>query len=418
MDSETSGVAVDEPSRPLRKTRFIAVGAGALALVVVASAVYLRPALVQNPGSFAPRSALPAIQPNYALLPISPSTAYVIVGPGGTSPPSLYLTDDSGKTWRRMSLPIPESEQLVGWDLLADRTVAVNTWEISNQKQAHTYVGDGTGWMEVNLPILGRGSPWPRMLNSRLGFYFVIGPSTSVNEHDLTIFRTEDSGGHWDRLVQLDADHPNAGGLSIAEEHLPAFTDQTHGWIVSRAQPYMQVCGKNGWTSAGRLLASDDSGQHWTERGLTPLPDGSAQLGPPVLMRGSVGYMLATVQIYAGKCPPDPVSYVYSTGDGGISWSAPRRLPTNFFWTANGTDWWAAVGKRILRSRDQGLTWTSKVARLPTHQVRVGDLYPVGQDVAWSLANPAIDQISRVTLLRTSDGGATWSEVKLPPASS
>ena len=395
-------------------------------MIVIATLLYLRPSVAQpSPHS---RLQTPPIQPKYIVLPISSTTVYVFVGLRSASPPSLYVTLDTGRVWRRLSVPSPKSEEVVGAYSLADGKLVVQSWNVSSPQQTHAYVGDGETWMEVKLPLqalpidLANGG-WPRMLDSRVGFYFASGQSLN-NEHALTIFRTQDAGSHWDLMLQLDAAHPDAGGLSIAEDHGVSFTDATHGWLVSTAQPYTQVCGTSGWTPAGRFMASDDGGRNWTERQLQPLPNGSAQLGP-VTMHGLAGYMPAVVQIYTGTCPPENVTFTYSTTDGGMTWSPAKWLPSDFFSTDDGIDWWATDREHLLRSRDQGASWSTKLARLPARGVMLGDLYPVGGDAAWSLWVPAPDPITfripttgRIALLRTTDGGATWSEVKLPPVPS
>ncbi len=390
-------------------------GATALTVTVIATVIFLRasgsPPAAPGPSHVIPQPS-PAF-PDYSVVPINATTAFVVVGSRSTSSPVFYTTVDAGTVWRRVSDPIPKSELLASARLLADGALFLETWDRTDQRQTHAYVGDGATWTEVHQPQLGGG--WPRMLNSRVGFYFVSGQAISTNQHDLAIFRTLDSGNHWDRMLQLDAGHPNAGGLSISEEHSTWFTDATQGWLVSTAQPYAIVCGRTGWTPAGRLLASEDGGQHWSERRLQPLPDGSAQLGPSLIVRGSAGYMLARVQPYVGRCPPEPVEYAYATLDGGLTWSPPRRLPTESFFTLDGVDWWATDGKRLLRSRDQGVSWTAAVARLPASNGMLDGLYPVGGDNAWSFWVSAVNQTARAALLRTTDGGANWTEVKLPP---
>jgi photosystem II stability/assembly factor-like uncharacterized protein len=392
------------------------VGAAALTVIVIATLVFMsatgRPPSALMPSHVAPTPS--AIPPGYFVFPLNTTTAYVLVTSSPSSSPTLYLTVDGGRDWRRLTLPIPISDRLAAANLLADGKLIIETWDRSDQQLTHAYVGDMAGWTVVKPPIPSGG--WPHMLDSRVGVYIVSGQSASNNGHDLSIFRTLDSGTHWEQMLQLDAAHPNAGGLSITDDHFVGFTDAAHGWVVSTAQPYATVCGPTGWTPAGRLLASEDGGQTWSERLLSPLPDGSALLEPPVMIRGSAGYMLASVQSYAGKCPPGADEYAYSTTDVGVTWSAPRRLPVEFFSTLDGIDWWATDGKSLLRSRDQGASWTSQDARLPARDVMLGDIYPVGADTAWSFWVPAVNQTGRAALLRTTDGGATWAEVRLPRA--
>lgn len=395
--------------------RFTVIAAVALGIILITSVLYLRatgaPGLSSAASHSTPQPS--PIPPGYFVFPINTTTVYMLVISSPASAPALYLSVDGGGAWRRLTVPIPTSEHLAAANLLGDGTLILETWDRSDQQLTHAYVGGATGWTAVTPPV--RGGGWPHMLDSRAGFYFVSGQTASINEHDLSIFRTLDAGAHWDLMLQLDAAHPDAGGLLIGENRFVGFSDATHGWLVSTAQPYATVCGPTGWTPAGRLFASEDGGGHWSERRLSPLPDGSALLGPPALIRATAGYMLASVQSYAGKCPPDPVEYAYVTMDGGLTWSAPRRLPIEFLSTPDGIDWWVTDGKRVLRSRDQGMSWTTTDARMSARDVMLGDLYPVGGDNAWSFWVPAVNQTGRVALLRTTDGGGTWTDVKLPP---
>lgn len=416
MDSQLENAAASEARGSRRRARFMVVGAAALAAILIGSVIFLRvigPPSLPIAASHVPPQASPT-PPGFSVFPVNTTTVYVLVTSGPSLTATLYFTVDAGSSWRRLPVPIPTSDRIATANLLADGKLVLDTWDRSDQQITHAYVGDSAGWTAMAMPLQGGG--WPRMLDSRVGFYFVTGQSASSNGHDLRIFRTLDTGAHWDLILQLDDAHPKAGGLSLADDHFVGFSDSVHGWLVSMSEPYATVCGPTGWTPAGLLYASEDGGAHWSQRHLSPLPDGSAQLEPPTMIRGSAGYMIATVQSYAGKCPPDPVEYAYATMDGGSTWSAPRLVPALFFSTVDGIDWWATDGARLFRSRDQGANWGAvDHPSLPARDVALGDLIPVGGDNAWSFWVPPDNQAGRVALLRTTDGGETWTEAKLPP---
>ena len=109
---------------------------------------------------------------------------------------------------------------------------------------------------------------------------------------------------------------------------------------------------------------------------------------------------------------------VFGSTNAGATWSGPQKLPGPYFNSPDGIEWWATDGRRLFRSHNQGNTWQTTVPRLPSAGVMLQDLFVVNANSAWSLWSGPLDQRQpqRQALLRTTDAGAHWSEVKLPTA--
>jgi hypothetical protein len=115
--------------------------------------------------------------------------------------------------------------------------------------------------------------------------------------------------------------------------------------------------------------------------------------------------------------------WVYVTGDGGATWSDPRRLPWSggdrrpaFIdgsagWTSHATDAWVTA--------DAGGTWRP-VAALPGSW-QFATIAPVSASTAWTTAVQASGQgplgPARWGLFRTIDGGLHWTRAPMPSLS-
>jgi photosystem II stability/assembly factor-like uncharacterized protein len=278
------------------------------------------------------------------------------------------------------------------------------------------YIGDGTTWSQITLPDQGTGSFV--MIDARLGFYVANQTARTPSVQELLIYRTVDGGHSWEQRLSLTADHPNGGGLRLSDDNrFVTFSDSIHGWLVVVPPSWAIVCGATSSTDAvEQLMASQDGGANWAAVSLPALPEGSTELGIPFFPGGgAAGYMTATAHTFVRACPPVATTYVYSTLDDGATWLGPRTLPGPYFDSPDGVVWWASDGRRMFRSNNQGQNWQTNVPKLPPAAVTLIELFAVNANTAWSLWSSGSDQgPGRQTLLRTTDGGAHWSEVNLP----
>jgi hypothetical protein len=412
-DSRSSSV----PRRP------VAVIVASVAVMGFASLIYLwptinwpRPAVVHQ----VPRPT-PTF-PSYDVVVESTISAYVLLRPGGSGPSTdrLYRTKNAGATWLSAALPALPPGDTSFLRRLPGGNLFLQSFGFAKGVQ-HFYLGDGSTWTEVTVPGQTTGSL--QMIDSRVGFYIVTATAGSVSTPvpTLLIYRTLDGGHNWEQRLDLDAGHPSAGGLHLGDNNsFITFSDRAHGWLVIIPPSWGIVCGvTNPTDSVQQLMSSQDGGASWAPVSLPNLPQSSTQLNTPAFPGGGAsGYLTVTASIFVRDCPPAGINMMFSSLDEGATWSGPHTLPGPFFDSPDGIEWWATDGRQLFRSHNQGASWQTTVPTLPSPSIMLQDLFVVNANAAWSLWSGPIDQPypQKESLLRTTDAGAHWSEVKLPTA--
>jgi hypothetical protein len=402
------------PLRPL------AVVATSVLVIGIASLVYLWPTIgLLHPASnhLIPRTAVYA---SYDVVAESKSDAYLLERPAGGGPSSanLYRTRDAGATWHRIALPaLPSGMALVVTSLPVGKLfLRTFSFGISTGAQQY-YIGDGTTWTQITLPDPGTGSL--QMIDARLGFYVATQTAGTPSVQELVIYRTVDGGRSWEQRLSLTADHPSGGGLRLSDDNrFFGFTDAMHAWLVVVPQSWGIVCGTTRTTDPiQELMASQDGGGAWTTVPLPNLPMFSSELDTPVFpSAGGAGYLPVTVNTYVGQCPPVGLQYAYTTLNGGATWSGPESVPGLTLDSPDGIVWWASDGRQLFRSNNQGQNWKTIKPNLPAAAVTLDELSAVDAQTAWSVWSEGNNQSQPQpqVVLRTTDTGSHWSEVKLP----
>jgi photosystem II stability/assembly factor-like uncharacterized protein len=105
-------------------------------------------------------------------------------------------------------------------------------------------------------------------------------------------------------------------------------------------------------------------------------------------------------------------AYIYTTRDGGDTWSLPSQVPgvgdrlqqarISF---ANPDCWWAVTAGLVRITSDGGRTWRTAAGQLPGE---VMELEAVDYSRAWISTTGGL-------MYRTTDSGATWLLVSTPP---
>jgi photosystem II stability/assembly factor-like uncharacterized protein len=246
------------------------------------------------------------------------------------------------------------------------------------------------------------------------------------------LYRTTDAGATWSHVSELSGltgmqlsggmwGHYSGVGQAIFE-----FADSQHGWLASGIEQ----------TESPSLLETTDGGKSWHGVTIAQPPEAVAGqqvvLGYPILLGN--GHALLPV-FFGHRVDPNDFSithrYVYSSADGGSTWSSPVALsaggvePTgdewqNFYLDAN--HWWftainqrsagepvAQSGPAIGRTSDGGKTW--QLFR-PNNAPTILQMTFTNADHGWALAVTGPDNTN--ILLRTTDGGAHWHQVQVP----
>lgn len=174
--------------------------------------------------------------------------------------------------------------------------------------------------------------------------------------------------------------------------------------------------------TGGEILRTTNGGQTWTK--VTT----ATQFAP-----GQDGYcnwvhMFNDAEGVALGDPTNNAWEILRTTDGGATWTRlttniPAPLAGEFGWVrsffARGNTIWAGTGAnsgtsrvRVLKSTDKGLTWTaSPVTSLTGFIDRLAFKDELNGIAFNTKVNSARTAISEVNLIRTADGGATWSPI-------
>ena len=399
------------------RLRTLAIVAGSAIAIGVVSLFFLWPTVRGLLPTAVHQTPTPVAYATYDVIANSDNNVYLLVRPpGAVLSASLYRTRDAGSTWRHLALPALATGNGFLLKSLPGGNLFLRTFTFATGSQQF-YVGDGSTWVEIVVPDHGNGAL--QMVNTHVGFYVATQTADTSSAQELVIYRTQDGGQTWEQKLNLNAVHSSDGGLHLSDNHtFITFADSRHGWLVVISNGWGIVCGIPSPTDpAQQLMTSQDGGTTWTQASVPHLPQGSTELGTPVFPgSGAAGYLNIIANTYVHQCPPVAVTFAYGTLDTGTTWSGPRTLPGPFFDSPDGVVWWASDGRQLFRSNNQGQSWEITKPRLPAGAVTLEALSVLNAQTAWSIWSAGSDhqQPQREDLLRTTDAGAHWSEVKLP----
>lgn len=208
------------------------------------------------------------------------------------------------------------------------------------------------------------------------------------------ILHTEDGGTNW-RSYSFNA----TGRLTSL-----SFRDKLQGWVVGES---------------GQVLETTDSGKSWVSRGRDLSAKVSARGQQDIVfsrvkfITRDVGFIAAGFNYNWPKYRPNGI--ILETTNGGRTWQpivASESLGLTYADFVTNKNMWVVLGdyreERLLHTTDEGKNWAFVRATSKTRTVQFVDA-----NHGWLIAGlwdyPITDH-----LLRTNDGGLTWSEVKLP----
>lgn len=329
-------------------------------------------------------------------------------------PPSIYVTSDGGRTWR----PLAKFTSPLAAVTFVDRQRMLA--EEFGRGAPSLLISDDGGltWQVLaadprQFPIRGL---WPVFLGSD-GWWLDLQPPAGPGSQSSSagrIWRTFDSGKTWTLLAAPWTPQLGSGGQL-------RFVDTRHGAAA------VTLAGNQRLPA---VMATENGGDSWqiTATFDTPVA-GTRPLGILLLQHGARLLAWLTVSSWDFQIagPPPGEGAVASTfasvsDDGGATWGPLRRGPTTT--TRSGT---AAVdgtgrlllldGRRLWISEDDGTTWVARMAAIPAGLVPSFIAAAVPGSVYATAVRPSDvpgPGNARPALLRSSDGGIHWTEVKLP----
>jgi photosystem II stability/assembly factor-like uncharacterized protein len=324
----------------------------------------------------------------------------------------LFITGNGGSTWRDVTPPQPGEPG----------TLAIAVFLKDDWTAWATYYGESMDVLFPPWPVVwstnDAGSTWqPSQLLDLTGLEYTyqtelvfadyyhgwllthVGAGMS---HDyVTLFRTTDGGSTWERIL----DPYNDGQIQGCQKTGLVFVDSQVGWLT----------GDCGGVMAGAFLnRTTDGGLTWT---YIDLP---APTDQPLLFDVNTWAACGTYDLHFSysnpqnaflgvRCTqyaqdsPDPIysNYMYTTGDGGATWtSQPYPGGTLLFvWAQHG---WA-LSRDIYQTTDGGLTWNLvNDVHWDAHFDFVTD------QLGWAASYTETEYAFVVTM----DGGAHWSIIE------
>ncbi len=221
---------------------------------------------------------------------------------------------------------------------------------------------------------------------------------------DIVIFRTTDGGATWTIASSTNSRGESMpGALPYAGKKTGlSFLDASTGWITVDDGP----------SHIPWLYVSHDGGRTWQQQSLQ-LPPNQAPtrlgLAPPTFFNATDG-VLPVYSVFIGGCHPDNVdneqcwgSDIYVTHDGGRTWhSTTLSAGQGYADFVDLNHGWVPSQTGLYMTSDAGQHWT-KINPIGAGPGILLDF--VSSETGW-----AITSGSDVLLLKTEDGGHTWTK--------
>ena len=295
---------------------------------------------------------------------LSATTAVVLAGGQ-----RAYETRDGGASWRSFGVAARAEIRFVdehhGFAATEDSLLAT--------------ADGGRTWQARALPPGRHYAPAAWFLDAERGWYLNLDVLSGTGlPRDL--YRTLDGGRSWQHLWH--------GTSGLAQT--PVFADPEHGWMAADLT----------------ILGTSDGGVTWT-----PLN------APLIADRAGVQLASGALIEYSSELNQggEVVWRAAASTDGGATWSPAQQSPGSGIVDvafADASHWRAVSRGRVWRTDDGGASWKAVSTRLPAGDWLHSTTY-LDAELGWALAGN-LEASFPTRLLRTADGGGTWTEVALP----
>jgi photosystem II stability/assembly factor-like uncharacterized protein len=188
------------------------------------------------------------------------------------------------------------------------------------------------------------------------------------------ILRTVDSGDQWSRVISGTSNDLNG----------VFFINKTTGWI----------CG-----DGGTILKTVDAGAHWT-----PQPSGtSLNLESIYFYNASLGWAVGDAQ------------RIVTTDNGGAAWTIESYSPydasvvfRSVHFIGPNSGWIVGDAAHIVRETSSTSGWFSSKINSISDFTRFNKVFFINQTTGWIVGRKASLVFSKLEILKTRNGGASW----------
>ena len=323
----------------------------------------------------------------------------------------VYATEDGGRSWTRRSTPAASAAFFFPADPGADGP-AVRRLLFANAKD---------GWLYGPRPFETHdgGSSWKPVALTGDTVSMAAAPDGSL--WALTRDCTPAQIDMGDCITNLRASSIRGG----------AWRPLGLPWIRGSVTTLLRWDARTAWIMAAvklgttaYLYATRDAGATWRVAALPCSAAGSADgIVSPLVAAASASALTDVCQAEPGAGTADKT--VYASADGGWTWSKAARsnaaagLPVagyaaDLAYVAPSTTWLALIRGRLATSSDRGATWST--ARGTPQAESIVRIVFTDQNHGWAAATSVVmpdGTTVRSAVLRTHDGGASWSAVEL-----
>ncbi len=322
----------------------------------------------------------------------------------------VFSTADGGQTWKDLTPPEPAPtdpqthKKAIGFFMDIQRAwVAFSGPDIAAPSQAWIwYTTDGGAtWQHSSLiePALYSEAYVPSDLSfvdAQHG-WMIVHVGVGMNHDYFVLLATTDGGATWQTLISPNNDESRTQGGSKSGL---VFVTHQDGWMTVNY---------HGVVAVPYFFKTQDGGLTWQSINLPAppsLPDlfdqnqGYCDMTPPIFLTQNNVDLVLDCTLYTNDTSTKK-SFLYETPDAGVSWSVYDYPGGPLQFVGPSTAF--ALGRDIQRSDDAGHTWS------PVRTVNWdGQFSFVDASTAWAVATDS----GQIALVKTSNGGSSWQEIK------
>lgn len=316
----------------------------------------------------------------------------LIISGWGWQGPGLFYTSDAGTTWTSMGFPLSPGQ-------------AAAFAATPSQKNCK-----GTILCSQDPGYFPYGQIY--FLNPTEGWVLTQEPSFSVAD----LFHTTDGGARWTLSAQFDitaqfnldlatgVTFPLPSPLPSGKKYVAPVVHQLSGQLVFQSS-------SAGWfipdysfyppSMSLSIFRTLDGGASWRVQAIEA-PAGLNASNAHVAGVRPFNELQAILEMGTNQSGQ---TYLYTTSDGGASWSSPKLLPVTRTDFIDAQHWVASPADgHLIRTTDGGQHWSDFATDLPGS----ASFQFIDVNSGWAYTGSA--------LLGTTDGGVHWVKLAMPPA--